>query len=157
MDNREKKNSKPAVKLGTKSQHAELFYAHAGKFRRARGPQRSCQKPRCQIVRPFGRRRSAFPNDFRKEHDVAWVLDKFGALEGEALDSQEDVFAIAGRIVSLRSFGKVAFFHIMDQKRQLHIQSGTIWIGFRSGEKAQTARSGHALLTGSIGHTKPRC
>lgn len=37
------------------------------------------------------------------------MLDKFGALEGEALDSQEDVFAIAGRIVSLRSFGKVAF------------------------------------------------
>ena len=54
-----------------------------------------------------------FPNDFRKEHDVAWVLEKFGALEGEDLDSQEDVFAIAGRIVSLRSFGKVAFFHIM--------------------------------------------
>jgi Lysyl-tRNA synthetase (class II) len=56
-----------------------------------------------------------FPNDFRKEHDIAWVLDKFGNLEGEALDGQEDVFAIAGRIVSLRSFGKVAFFHIMDQ------------------------------------------
>ena len=54
-----------------------------------------------------------FPNDFRKEHDIAWVLDKFGNLEGEALDGQEDVFAIAGRIVSLRSFGKVAFFHIM--------------------------------------------
>ncbi|MBQ9407501.1 MAG: lysine--tRNA ligase [Desulfovibrio sp.] len=56
-----------------------------------------------------------FPNDFRKEHDISWALAKFGSLRAEELETQEDVLAIAGRIISMRSFGKVAFFHIMDQ------------------------------------------
>ncbi|MBO4301382.1 MAG: lysine--tRNA ligase [Desulfovibrio sp.] len=56
-----------------------------------------------------------FPNDFRKEHDISWVVEQYGKLQSEELEDQEDVLAIAGRITSLRSFGKVAFFHIMDQ------------------------------------------
>ena len=60
-----------------------------------------------------------FPNDFHKDHAVSWVLEKFGGLEGDDLEKQEDVFAIAGRIVSLRSFGKVAFFHLMDQSGRI--------------------------------------
>ena len=47
------------------------------------------------------------------------MLEKFGGLEGDDLEKQEDVFAIAGRIVSLRSFGKVAFFHLMDQSGRI--------------------------------------
>ena len=60
-----------------------------------------------------------FPNDFHKDHAVSWVLENFGGLEGDDLEKQEDVFAIAGRIVSLRSFGKVAFFHLMDQSGRI--------------------------------------
>ncbi|MEE0816155.1 MAG: lysine--tRNA ligase [Desulfovibrio fairfieldensis] len=60
-----------------------------------------------------------FPNDFHKDHAVSWVQEKFGGLEGDDLEKQEDVFAIAGRIVSLRSFGKVAFFHLMDQSGRI--------------------------------------
>ncbi|MBD5642086.1 MAG: lysine--tRNA ligase [Desulfovibrio sp.] len=56
-----------------------------------------------------------YPNDFRKQHSVAWVNDTYGALDAAALQGKEDVIATAGRIVSLRSFGKVAFFHIMDE------------------------------------------
>lgn len=60
-----------------------------------------------------------FPNDFIKEHDISWVLEKFGGLDDAALESQGDVFAVAGRIVSLRSFGKVAFFHLMDHSGRI--------------------------------------
>ncbi|MDO5537455.1 MAG: lysine--tRNA ligase [Desulfovibrionaceae bacterium] len=56
-----------------------------------------------------------FPNDFRKEHSVAWIIDSFDRLSGEELDAQGNVVAIAGRIISLRSFGKVIFFHLQDQ------------------------------------------
>lgn len=117
VDEREqrKKNAKPAVKLGTKSAHAAYFMpmleSFAGKSELNEVIKNRVTKA-CDLLdggTPL------FPNDFRKEHDIAWVLDTFGALEGEALEATEDVFAIAGRIVSLRSFGKVAFFHLMDQ------------------------------------------
>lgn len=57
-----------------------------------------------------------FPNDFRKEHDVATALAIGAPLEEAALEEMAGTsFALAGRMVSLRSFGKVAFFHLMDQ------------------------------------------
>ena len=119
MDNREKKNSKPAVKLGTKSQHAGYFMPMLESFAAREGLNEVVKNRVVKSCDLLDAGVPLFPNDFRKEHDVAWVLDKFGALEGESLDSQEDVFAIAGRIVSLRSFGKVAFFHIMDQSGRI--------------------------------------
>ena len=60
-----------------------------------------------------------FPNDFRKTHDVAPILEEFGQADSETLEAKEESFAIAGRIVSLRSFGKTAFFHVMDQSGRM--------------------------------------
>ena len=119
VDTREKKNSKPAIKLGTKSQHAGYFMPMLESFAAREGLNEVVKNRVVKSCDLLDAGVPLFPNDFRKEHDVAWVLDKFGALEGESLESQEDVFAIAGRIVSLRSFGKVAFFHIMDQSGRI--------------------------------------
>ncbi len=55
-----------------------------------------------------------FPNDFRKDTDVAKLLAEFEAAENEALEAMDASYALAGRIMSLRSFGKVAFFHLAD-------------------------------------------
>ncbi len=118
MENREK-SKKPVVKLGTKSSHAAYFMPMLESFA-ARDDLNEVIKNRvskaCDLLDAGV---PLFPNDFRKEHAVSWVLEKFGGLEDDALEKQEDVFAVAGRIVSLRSFGKVAFFHIMDQSGRI--------------------------------------
>ena len=115
MENREKKNKKPTIKLGTKSQHAGYFMPMLESFASREGLNEVVKNRVVKSCDLLDAGVPLFPNDFRKEHSISWVLDKFGDLEGDALESQEDVVAIAGRIVSLRSFGKVAFFHIMDQ------------------------------------------
>lgn len=115
VENREKKNKKPAVKLGTKSKYAGYFMPMLESFAAREGLNEVVKNRVVKACDLLDAGVPLFPNDFRKEHSIVWVLDKFGDLEGDALEKQEDVVAIAGRIVSLRSFGKVAFFHIMDQ------------------------------------------
>lgn len=118
VENREK-SKKPVVKLGTKSSHAAYFMPMLESFA-ARDDLNEVIKNRvskaCDLLDAGV---PLFPNDFRKEHAVSWVLEKFGSLEEDALEKQEDVLAVAGRIVSLRSFGKVAFFHLMDQSGRI--------------------------------------
>ncbi len=114
MENRNKKNTRPVVKLGTKSPHAAYFMPMLESFAVREGLNDVIKNRVVKSCDLLDAGVPLFPNDFRKQHDISWVLDQFGELEGEALDRQEDVFAIAGRIISLRSFGKVAFFHIMD-------------------------------------------
>lgn len=56
-----------------------------------------------------------YPNNFRKEHSIGMILEKFGGADSAALEKLEESFTIAGRLMSFRSFGKAAFFHIMDE------------------------------------------
>jgi lysyl-tRNA synthetase class 2 len=57
---------------------------------------------------------SVFANGFVKEHNAADLLAAYGEVrDGEVLE-QAGPFRLAGRIVSLRSFGKAAFFHLLD-------------------------------------------
>ncbi|AGW12345.1 lysine--tRNA ligase [Megalodesulfovibrio gigas] len=62
-----------------------------------------------------------FPNSFRKDTAVADVEARFGQQDAEALALVEETFTLAGRIVGLRSFGKLAFFHLLDATGKLQI------------------------------------
>jgi len=62
-----------------------------------------------------------FPNDFRKDTDVASLLDVYGSHSHEQLAEENRTFKVAGRIVSLRSFGKVTFFHLQDQSGRIQV------------------------------------
>lgn len=64
---------------------------------------------------------SLFPNTFRKDTDVAYIKKNYDAYDGEALEAMEDEFAIAGRIVAHRSFGKVTFFHLQDGTDRMQV------------------------------------
>ena len=55
-----------------------------------------------------------YPNGFVKTDDIGRTMADHEALGEEALQALDAGFALAGRIVALRSFGKVAFFHIQD-------------------------------------------
>ena len=62
-----------------------------------------------------------FPNDFKKDTDVSYVLKNYQALDADQIQQTEVTFALAGRIVSLRSFGKASFFHLNDQTGTLQV------------------------------------
>ena len=62
-----------------------------------------------------------FPNDFRKDTDIARILEAYSHLQQEDLPGEETTFALAGRVVSLRSFGKATFLHLQDQTGRIQI------------------------------------
>lgn len=128
MENREKV-LKPRIKLSTKSAHAAYFMPMLESFA-AHDDLNEVIKNRvskaCDLLDAGC---PLFPNDFRKEHPIAWVNEKYGPLDAEMLQEQEDVFAIAGRIMSLRSFGKVAFFHLMDESGRIQCYASREHLG----------------------------
>jgi len=60
-----------------------------------------------------------YPNDFVKTHGIGETAQAFEPLDEEALAGLEGAVRLAGRIVALRSFGKVAFFHLQDATGRL--------------------------------------
>ena len=62
-----------------------------------------------------------FPNHFRKDTDIGDILQQYGELTGEELQQLETGFSLAGRIMTLRSFGKASFLHLQDHSGQLQI------------------------------------
>ncbi len=62
-----------------------------------------------------------FPNDFRKDTDIARILQDFSHLEQQDLPGEGTLFALAGRVVSLRSFGKATFLHLQDQTGKIQV------------------------------------
>ena len=109
------KAKKPKIKLGTKSPHAEYFMPMLESFAASDNLNEVIKSRVAKSCDILDSGVPLFPNDFRKEHDVAWVEQTYGVLPEAELENSADAVAMAGRIVSLRSFGKVMFFHIQDQ------------------------------------------
>ena len=57
-----------------------------------------------------------YPNDFFPLHTTAGLHERFAAANTEELEKLEETFSLAGRIMSLRYFGKAAFFHLQDRR-----------------------------------------
>ena len=60
-----------------------------------------------------------FPNNFRKKHALSHIVEKYDSCESGELEQLGECFEIAGRILSFRSFGKAAFFNIMDESGRI--------------------------------------
>lgn len=69
-----------------------------------------------------------FPNDFQKTRDVDWIQSTYAHTPPEELEEDKAEFALAGRIVALRSFGKATFLHLQDEsgRMQVFVQRDTI-------------------------------
>ena len=121
MESREQQQpSRKAVKIGTKSTHVQYFSSMLESFA-ARDDLNEVVKNKviksCDLMDAGV---PLFPNDFRKKHDVAQVAGAYEASDEAALETMVDTtFALAGRIVSHRSFGKVTFFHLMDHSGRI--------------------------------------
>ncbi len=111
---------RPKVKLGTKSSRADYFMPMLESLE-ARDELNEVIKYRvvkcCELLDEGV---SIYPNDFRRTHHIGAVVAVHEMMDGEQLAAVAcEELVCAGRIVSLRSFGKVAFFHLADQSGRI--------------------------------------
>ncbi|HDQ41002.1 MAG TPA: lysine--tRNA ligase [Desulfonatronum sp.] len=64
---------------------------------------------------------SLYPNSFQKNTDIAAITTEYDHWDEDGLKGLNQTFAMAGRIMSQRSFGKVAFLHIQDATEQIQV------------------------------------
>ncbi|TFH21320.1 MAG: lysine--tRNA ligase [Myxococcales bacterium] len=72
----------------------------------------------------LGRMRTAgwsFPNDFRRDADLGRLVEEFGDLDGEQVEARSAAYAVAGRILAIRSFGKSVFIALRDATGSLQL------------------------------------
>lgn len=62
-----------------------------------------------------------YPNTFRKDTDICEILDRWGGLDGPGLEALGCRFRVAGRVISLRSFGKATFLHLLDRSGSIQV------------------------------------
>lgn len=60
-----------------------------------------------------------FPNDFKVMHSSQEIRERFAQTEANELEKVEEAFSLAGRIMSIRNFGKAAFIHLQDRKGKI--------------------------------------
>jgi len=60
-----------------------------------------------------------YPSGFRRDITVEEVVSRFGKMDQNALKGINDTFTLAGRVMSIRNFGKAVFIHIKDGTGQL--------------------------------------
>lgn len=77
-----------------------------------------------------------FPNDFRRDSLAKDLLDTYASLSPEALESQALRVCLAGRLMTRRIMGKVAFVHIQDMsgRIQLFVQRDSLGDDFFQNE-----------------------
>ena len=60
-----------------------------------------------------------YPNDAKVTHLSRELHDAYGQMDNEALEKVTERFAIAGRIMAIRNFGKAAFIAVQDRKGRI--------------------------------------
>ena len=58
----------------------------------------------------------AYPNDAKVTHLSAQLHEVYGQMDNEALEGVTERFAVAGRVMATRNFGKGAFVALQDPK-----------------------------------------
>ncbi len=69
-----------------------------------------------------------FPNDFKVSHTAREIRERFDQMEADELEKVDEEFSLAGRVMSLRNFGKAAFIHLQDRtgRMQGYIQKNEV-------------------------------
>ena len=64
---------------------------------------------------------AAYPNKFDTTHTVSELVDRYTATPAAELDAPRVDTVTAGRVVSVRSFGKASFFVLSDGRSRIQI------------------------------------
>jgi lysyl-tRNA synthetase class 2 len=62
-----------------------------------------------------------FPNDFKVEKTSEDLVNRFGKATPDDLKTVKESFSLAGRIMTMRDFGKAAFIHLQDGKGRIQV------------------------------------
>ncbi len=62
-----------------------------------------------------------FRNDFKAPQPITAVLLQGEQLPSEPEEGEAEIYRVAGRVMSMRKFGKAAFFHIQDESGKLQV------------------------------------
>ncbi len=112
---------KKQIKLATKSEHVQDFMPMLEALQ-ARDELNQVLKTRvekaCTLLDSGV---PLYPNNFSRDTEVSYIWDNYGETDKEELEKLDKKFRIAGRIVGLRSFGKVAFFHLQDRSGKIQV------------------------------------
>ena len=60
-----------------------------------------------------------YPNNFKVIHTSQELLERFKETAAEDMEKTEEEFSLAGRIMSIRNFGRASFLHIQDRKGKI--------------------------------------
>jgi lysyl-tRNA synthetase class 2 len=60
-----------------------------------------------------------YPSGFKRDITIEELLQRFGGMGSAELNEIRDTFTVAGRVMSIRDFGKTVFIHIKDGTGQL--------------------------------------
>ncbi len=96
-----------------------------------------------------------YPSGFRRNITVGKVIERFGGLDNDALDEEDEILTLAGRIMSMRDFGKAVFIHIKDGTGQIQAYIRRDRVGDESFETFKLMDIGdHVGITGKPFRTK---
>ncbi len=127
MGQNKKKNKK--IKLATKSIHVARFMPMLEALQ-AKDELNSVIKTRvekaCVLL---DENIDLYPNTFNKDTEVQFILDEYSEADEQALEANDAEFAIAGRVVSYRSFGKVTFFNLQDRSGKIQVYAARDELG----------------------------
>ena len=70
-----------------------------------------------------------FSNDFKSPQPIAEILPRGEALAPESHEKNSGLYRVAGRIMSMRKFGKAAFFHMQDESGRIQIYARRDFLG----------------------------
>jgi len=62
-----------------------------------------------------------FSNTFKNPQPIAAILPQGESLTPEAHDDSGIIYRVAGRVMSMRKFGKAAFFHLQDAESRIQV------------------------------------
>lgn len=143
------------IKLATKSPHAARFMPMLQALA-ARDELNEVLKTRvekaCAILDDNA---PLYPNDFRRDTDLVDLLARYGSLDEAGLAALGQDFSVAGRIVSLRSFGKVTFFHLQDRAGRIQVYAARDEMGSEVYQRFKKMDIGDIVgVTGDLFRTK---
>lgn len=114
MVNEKVNKNKAVIKLATKSKNVSYFMPMLQCFEK-RDDLNEVIKNRvvksCDLLDAGVK---LYPNDFVKNNAAASIVELYGEYDVDDLLKLDEEFSLAGRMVLLRSFGKVSFFDLMD-------------------------------------------
>ncbi|MBU1741891.1 MAG: lysine--tRNA ligase, partial [Proteobacteria bacterium] len=96
-----------------------------------------------------------FPNDFIPTHTTGRIRREFGDWTSLQLEGHHETFALAGRLMAIRNFGKAAFARLADRDGQLQVHLRRDILGDETYGLFKKLDVGDIVgLTGPLFHTK---